>query len=152
MPDRLAVHIFSRPSDEAAVMDSEATHILRVLRRHAYLMSGDKSAGDRVVASALKAGAVQEVMNLRLVGALREVYIQMPRGLPARMYGDITLLCSLPFFNRAAIILILIQKMALPEAAYVLSVPEECVGDLVLSGRTLLACPEFATADIRPLR
>lgn len=125
-------------------MGTHSVALVRILRRHAYLMTGTRMAGDEIVVRAFGGEERSLLRDGGLTPALRTLYRVLPRR--ALSGGDAALagLRRLPFLNRGAVILIVIQNLSLLEAGYVLGVPADCVPDLVSVGRELVGLAQAA--------
>lgn len=128
-------------------MGTHSIALVRILRRHAYLMTGTRMAGDEIVARAFSGEGRSLLRDGGLVPTLRTLYRCLPRR--ALSGGDAALagLRRLPFLNRGAVILTVIQNLSLLEAGYVLGIPADCVPDLVSVGRDLIG---LAQAVVEP--
>lgn len=113
---------------------SVALSVIKVLRRHAYLMSGCRASGDRVIEGAAEAIAPVLRPPHRLVPALAVLYSRLPREPVTQADEAIRDLVALPFYNRASLVLTLIQGLSPDQAAHILGLPEPCVRDLAADG------------------
>ncbi|SOD91073.1 hypothetical protein [Caenispirillum bisanense] len=127
-------------------MGTHRVALVRILRRHAYLMTGTRTVGDEFVVRAFGGVGRSLLRDGGLAPALRMLYRCLPRRAVSGGDAAVAALRSLPFLNRGAVILIVIQNLSLIEAGYVLGIPADCVPDLLSVGRELVGLAQAATA------
>lgn len=118
-------------------MGTVPTSLLKELRRNAYLMTGSREAGDAWIVAAF-ARSTKALIVPDQVAALQQLYQarrKILRILPSDANGD---LAALPYFNRAAVILVSVQGFSLGKASIILQLPPEAVRELDVVGRSLL--------------
>lgn len=114
----------------------EQVSLLRLLRRNGYLMTGSRETGDLWIA-AVFAGRQHALIACDTAGALGQLYAGR-RELCVAANQAVGGLERLPYFNRAAVALIMVQGFDLDTAAVILQLPAAAVADLLRCGKAAL--------------
>lgn len=111
--------------------------LVRRTRRHAYVMTGSRTAGDRLLQQALMLRQCFDPAAPRLIDLLRDLYAVLPPvSLPdPDVEGLWGYLLGLPFYNRAALVLTRVDGLTDDEAAVVLGLDGAIVAELRAAAR-----------------
>lgn len=131
--------------------------IVRICRRHAFLMTGNRDAGDRRVIEAFarirerssSVSPTEATAELTLIEALTSLYAVLPRTAPYWMGAENNQLKALPFHQRAALVLSVIEKLPRTAAAQVLLMQEPAYACLLALARAELSGFPAATGQTR---
>lgn len=119
------------------MMTDDMTRTLRMARRHAYLMTGSRDTGDGALEAALRGFPGG---TLTVSSCLAALYGRLPRVLVTATADPVLRrLLALPFFNRAVVVLVVVQALTVGDAAAILGVSGPAAADLLDSARDLLA-------------